>query len=85
MARFLRERRGEPRVAVNTVGEITYGATGHNIPCTVLDLTTNGAGLHVPSSFGIPPVFRLKVRGETAARHCRVVWAQGGKLGVSFN
>jgi PilZ domain len=85
MARLLRERRSDTRVGINTVGEIKYGAAGHTIPCTVLDLTANGAGLHVSRSFGIPPVFQLKVRGEEASRHCRVVWAKGGRLGVSFN
>ncbi len=85
MAMFRRERRSETRVGINTVGEIKYGAAGHTIPCTVLDLTANGAGLNVPSTFGIPPVFQLKVRGEEYARHCRVVWARGGRLGVSFN
>ena len=85
MAMFVRERRSDSRVGVNTVGEIKYGAAGHTIPCTVIDLTANGAGLHVPSSFGIPPVFQLKVKGEAFARHCRVVWARGGRLGVSFN
>ena len=85
MAVFVRERRSERRAAVNTVGEIMFGAAGHTVPCTVLDLTANGAGLSVPSTFGVPPVFQLKVKGETMARHCRVVWAKGGKLGVSFN
>ena len=85
MATFLRDRRIETRVGINTVGEIKYGAAGHTIPCTVLDLTANGAGLHVPSSFGIPPVFQLKVKCKEMTLHCRVVWAKGGKLGVSFN
>jgi hypothetical protein len=26
----------------------------------------------------------LAIDGEAAARHCRVVWTEGKKLGVSF-
>jgi hypothetical protein len=81
----MQDRRVDARVAVNTVGEIQFGAAGNTMPCTVLDLTPNGAGLHVGSGFGLPRVFQLKIKGETITRHCRVVWAQGGKLGVSFN
>jgi hypothetical protein len=81
----MQDRRIEARVPINTVGEIKFGAAGNTLPCTVLDLTPGGAGLHVSSSFGIPTVFQLKIKGEAIPRHCRVVWAQGGKLGVSFN
>ena len=84
MALFIKEKRREARVPQNKTGVIKYGAAGHEMPCTVIDLTTHGAGLSIASAFGVPRVFRLAINGETATRHCRVIWAQGSKLGVSF-
>ena len=81
---FMKDRRGEPRVPLNEVGSIKYGVTGHEMPCTVIDLTPRGAGLIVASAFGVPKVFQLTINGKTETRHCRVIWAQGSKLGVAF-
>jgi hypothetical protein len=44
-----------------------------------------GAGLHVGTTFGLPKVFRLTVDGEPETRHCRVVWTDGKRVGVSFD
>jgi PilZ domain len=78
------ERRNDDRVPINTVGAIKFGAAGNTLPCTVLDLTPQGAGLAVTSTFGIPTTFQLTIKGEKQTRYCRVVWAQGTQLGVSF-
>lgn len=53
--------------------------------CSVENLTTTGAGLHVGTTFGLPRVFQLNVDGEPQARHCRVVWTEGKRLGVTFD
>jgi hypothetical protein len=79
------DRRSDVRVPSNTVGAIKFGAAGHTLPCTVIDLTPHGAGLTVASTFGIPAVFQLTINGETQTRYCRVIWAQGNQLGVSFD
>ncbi len=79
-----KERRRDVRTPINNVGAIRFGPAGHEMPCTVVDLTPRGAGLNVASTFGIPKVFQLAVNGEMGTRHCRVVWMQGNKLGVSF-
>jgi hypothetical protein len=50
----------------------------------VEDLTSTGAGLQVASTFGLPRVFRLTIDGEVGSKHCRVVWMDGKKVGVSF-
>ena len=52
--------------------------------CSVDNLTSTGAGLHVGTTFGLPRVFQLNVDGEPQARHCRVIWTEGKRLGVSF-
>jgi len=78
------ERRREPRVGIYKRGRIKFGATGTELPCTVLDLTLSGAGLSVGSTFGLPQVFQLAIDGEAGTRHCRVIWTDNKKLGVSF-
>jgi hypothetical protein len=76
------ERRQEPRISTSKRGVIKFGAAEQ--VCSVNDLTPRGAGLSVFSSFGVPRIFLLAIDGEAAARHCRVVWTDGKKLGVSF-
>ena len=78
------ERRREGRVSTNKRGLIRFGAAGTEMPCTVNDLTERGAGLSVGSTFGLPQVFRLTIDGEAGTRHCRVIWTDGKRLGVSF-
>lgn len=84
MSTIMRDARREARVARNKTGVIRFGAAGHEVPCVVTDLTQRGAGIALGSAFGIPQIFQLTIEGETQARHCRVSWAQGSKLGVSF-
>jgi len=78
------DRRKDDRIAAHRRGTIRFGPAGTELPCTVDDLTTAGAGLHVGTTFGLPKVFRLTVNGEIETRHCRVVWTDGKRLGVSF-
>jgi PilZ domain len=78
------DRRKDSRVSANKRGRIKFGPSGQEMPCTVEDLTAAGAGLQVGSTFGLPKVFRLTVDGDSETRHCRVVWTDGKKLGVSF-
>jgi hypothetical protein len=81
---MLLDRRREIRTPVNRRGVIKFGAAGQELLCTVTDLTPSGAGLSFGTTFGVPQVFRLAIDGETDNRHCRVVWTDGKKLGVSF-
>ena len=78
------DRRWEIRTPVNRRGVIRFGAAGQEFPCTVFDLTPHGAGLSLGTTFGVPQVFQLTIGGEANNRHCRVIWVDGRKLGVSF-
>jgi hypothetical protein len=80
----LAERRREARVSANRRGMIKLGARGQELPCTVHDLTSRGAGLSVARTFGIPNTFTLAIDGEPMSRFCRVVWSESKKLGVAF-
>ena len=79
------ERRKDSRVSSHRRGVIKFGAAGQQLPCTVEDLTMAGAGLHVGTTFGVPRVFQLTVDGDAITRHCRVIWTDGKRLGVSFD
>jgi len=78
------DRRKDDRILSHRRGVIKFGPSGQELPCTVDDLTLVGAGLQVATTFGLPKVFRLTVDGEIETKHCRVVWTDGKKLGVSF-
>lgn len=78
------DRRSEPRQPTHLRGLARYGASSHEKPCSVSDLSTRGAGLNFASTFGIPNQFSLLIDGEKQARHCRVVWSDGRRLGVQF-
>ena len=80
----LNERRQDTRISDHRRGVIKFGPAGQELSCTVEDLTTTGAGLHVPSTFGLPRVFQLTIDGEVGSKHCRVVWTDGKRVGVSF-
>jgi hypothetical protein len=79
------DRRHDDRIPTHRRGVIKFGPAGQELACTVDDLTMVGAGLHVATTFGLPKVFRLTVDGETETRHCRVVWTDGKRIGVSFD
>ena len=78
-------QRREPRSPQNKSGVIRFGAAGYELPCAVVDLTPHGAGITLASVFGVPKSFQLIIHGEAKARHCRVIWAQDNRLGVSFD
>jgi hypothetical protein len=80
----LNERRQGARVITHRRGVIKFGPAGQEISCSVEDLTATGAGLHVASTFGLPRVFRLTIDGENTAKHCRIVWTDGKRVGVAF-
>lgn len=80
----LNERRQDTRTSIHRRGVIKFGPAGQELSCTVEDLTTTGAGLHVSSTFGLPRVFRLTIDDEVGSKHCRVVWTDGKRVGVSF-
>jgi PilZ domain-containing protein len=80
----MENHRKHTREHVNLRGTIRFGAANHEVPCTVTDLTPYGAGLSLGTTFGVPQIFRLAIDDDTKIRHCRVIWANDKKLGVSF-
>ncbi len=54
------------------------------VRCTVINISEDGAGLWVGSTFGIPDNFDLLIDGDATSRRCRAVWKETHKLGVQF-
>lgn len=77
----MEERRISPRMRMLKSGKIFLGA--HAVACTVRNLSATGACIEVDSIVGIPSTFEF-VLPERCYRTCRVVWANGGRMGVQF-
>jgi hypothetical protein len=78
------EHRRDTRNPVRVRGMIKFGPIGTELPCSVHDLSPRGAGLSVATTFGLPKSFELAIDGA-GSRHCRVVWTDVNKVGVSFD
>jgi hypothetical protein len=81
----VKERRAHPRVGVNLSATIVQPGVGlPAIRCTVVDMSSHGAGLHV-SEASPPDEFTLNLTAAgSVSRKCKVVWREGTALGVEF-
>ena len=77
------EHRSSQRQKTFKGGSISFGAAP-NIDCLVRNLSATGACIEVNSSVGIPDAFNLFIKPERIRRVCKVVWREGGKIGVEF-
>jgi hypothetical protein len=57
---------------------------GGAFSCIVRNLSEAGAALDVPSSLGIPDRFTLVMSANGARVHCRSVWRNARRIGVTF-
>ena len=77
----MKERRISPRMRMLKSGKIFLGT--RSIACTVRNLSDSGACLEFDSIVGIPATFEF-VLPQRCRRACKVVWANGGRMGVQF-
>jgi len=75
------DRRISPRMRMLKSGKIFLGT--HAVVCTVRNLSETGACLEFSSTFGIPAKFEFELP-ERCHRTCKVVWANGSRMGVQF-
>jgi PilZ domain-containing protein len=75
------ERRAAPRMRMFKAGKIFLGT--RSVGCTVRNLSDTGACLEFDSAYGIPATFDF-VLPERCHRMCKVVWTNGGRMGVQF-
>ena len=63
---------------------IRYGHRATQMNCTVVDISTKGACLQVPTALGLPREFLLSFDSFRSIRRCALVWRARDKVGVSF-
>ena len=79
----MNEHRAMPRHPIVKAGTIEFD--GGVVTCVVSDLSSNGAGLDVVSSAGIPDHFTLVLRTDSLHFSCRVAWREDARIGVVFD
>jgi hypothetical protein len=56
--------------------------SGRLLPCTVLNMSENGAKIALARDKMLPKQFELTIPARNAAWRVRVVWQQGRELGI---
>jgi hypothetical protein len=77
------ERRATPRRRVLKGGTIAFN--GHDLDCTVRNLSADGAALDFASSISVPPSFMLVIKTDQFIRRCHPVWSNDRRIGVAFD
>jgi hypothetical protein len=77
------ETRIAPRRRVNMAATINFRT--NNIPCTIRDLSTTGAGLQISDPAGIPATFILIVPEHGLRLPCHVVRRSSFRIAVAFD
>jgi len=78
-------RRKAVRRAIGYSAKIVASDGSWDRDCRVLDVSQTGARLAVAQGTELPKDFILALSQQgTAARRCRVVWAEGDEVGVRF-
>ena len=63
----------------------TVSFEGTRIGCSVLNMSTGGAGLVIESDVAMPSLLDLEIDEERIRRRCLLVWRNERQIGVSFN
>ena len=57
---------------------------GFSTPCTIVNLSADGAAIEVSDQTSIPETFKLMTANDRKVRDCRKVWIRLNMLGVEF-
>jgi PilZ domain len=77
------ERRKSERLAVRTPAKVMLPHSDSPLDCVATNVSDGGALIHIRGA-DLPDVFVLHFSDSGRQRHCRVVWRQGGEIGVAF-
>ena len=78
------DRRSIARTLVVKSARLLFGDDDDAHPCTVRDLTINGAGIYAPGLTVVPMRFTLWIDRPRSVHRCRLIWRQRDFLGVAF-
>jgi hypothetical protein len=80
----MNERRDVKRTRIARSAKLIVPRRSPVIHCTVQDITSGGACLHLADTYGVPQTFELTFEHGRTRRACRIVWRTHDKLGVAF-
>jgi hypothetical protein len=78
------EHRNTNRIRSFLRGEIVHSNGSSKTECTVRDISDGGARIEAPPSVTVPEFFTLLIPQRGLSQRARIVWRQGGELGISF-
>ena len=77
------EKRTSQRHRVLKGATITFG--GHDLACTVRNLSAGGAAIDLSAPALLPSSFTLLIQRDRLIRRCRPVWRNEHRIGVAFH
>lgn len=78
------ERRTEPRRRIVRAAELFVTGSDSSISCVMVNISTTGARIHLPSTVPIPATIRLKVEALSLDTACAVRWRRDDEAGLEF-
>jgi hypothetical protein len=82
MVQKRRFERIKPSGSLSRSGKVIVDLKSPAIDCAIIDYSAGGACLEILPRVPLPNRFELLYAGTR--KKCRVVWARGSRLGVSF-
>jgi len=58
---------------------------GFSTPCTIVNISPEGAAIEVTDVTSIPRTFKLMTANDRVVRNCRIVWIKRNTLGLEFD
>jgi hypothetical protein len=83
MSETMIEKRAVLRQRVLKGATIAFGGSG--IPCTVRNLSSQGAALDVATTMTLPSSFTLMIQTNQLIRRCHSIWRNDTRIGVAFD
>jgi PilZ domain-containing protein len=78
------ERRRSPRRSSNTAGWIRLDGSFATKECKIVDISTAGVRLCVPSASKLPDTFTLLFSKDARGHRVRMVWRRADQIGAKF-
>ena len=76
------EKRATQRYRVFKGGTITFEGSG--LPCTVRNMSANGAAIDLEDHATLQQSFTLSISRDNFTRNCRAVWRSDKRVGLAF-
>ena len=78
------EKRQCARSAINASAGLVRPGEKMRIPCTVTEISATGARIEADQRMQFPDTVWMRIDEDPQMHLCRIVWQQGGKLGLEF-